>query len=308
MLTLTSRLTQVLAVLHQPHLTQDSGTCLAVSHHTTPPVGLPKQKAIILYGLRRTSDNTEQDIGFDSNGDLDTTALLAFVGTGGTDNGFVVKWYDQTGNADLVQSSASNQPIIVSNGSVVNENGKPTITFDYSSSNHFSAEPEDWGFVTSSNTSIFMVMDLTQYSTPRSVLYNISGDEVSSGHGDTLIGMARSNSLRIGFHDKSAGSWTPTPDGFFIGVDGFAAQQNLISSIYNSSGALDSYANNTIEGTNSANPEGSITANKFYIGSNSSGTNPMDGNMQEFIIFNSDETSNRTSIEGNINDHFDIYS
>jgi hypothetical protein len=32
-----------------------------------------------LIRVRRSSDDTEQDIGFDANGDLDTTALLAFV-------------------------------------------------------------------------------------------------------------------------------------------------------------------------------------------------------------------------------------
>ena len=47
--------------------------------------------------VRRSSDNSEQDIGFDVNGDLDTSALTTFVGA---NNGYVVKWYDQSGNSN----------------------------------------------------------------------------------------------------------------------------------------------------------------------------------------------------------------
>ena len=46
--------------------------------------------------VRRSSDNSTQNIGFTANGDLDTTALKTFVGSG---NGFITIWYDQSGNA-----------------------------------------------------------------------------------------------------------------------------------------------------------------------------------------------------------------
>jgi hypothetical protein len=70
--------------------------------------------------VRRASDNTEQDIGFVDN-ELDTSALTTFCS--GTD-GFVETWYDQSGNANnATQLTASNQPQIVSSGSVLTENG-----------------------------------------------------------------------------------------------------------------------------------------------------------------------------------------
>jgi hypothetical protein len=79
--------------------------------------------------VRRT-DLAESDIGFTSTGALDTTALLAFTGTGVLDNGFVTTWYDQSGNSrDLTQATATNQPQIVSSGSIITENGLPTISF-----------------------------------------------------------------------------------------------------------------------------------------------------------------------------------
>jgi len=76
--------------------------------------------------VRRSSDNAETDIGF-SGGNLDTSALTSFCGSG---NGFVTKWYDQSGNGrDVIQTTAANQPQIVSSGSVINVNSKPSIRF-----------------------------------------------------------------------------------------------------------------------------------------------------------------------------------
>jgi len=84
--------------------------------------------------VRRSSDNTEQDIGFSGN-NLNTTALLSFVGTGGTDNGFITTWYDQSGNGNNhTQGTAVNQPKIVNAGVVLTLTGvgtaRPKIQFD----------------------------------------------------------------------------------------------------------------------------------------------------------------------------------
>ncbi|MCD6013653.1 MAG: type sorting protein, partial [Flavipsychrobacter sp.] len=81
--------------------------------------------------VRRSSDNATQDIGFDGSGNLDQSALLTFVGTGGTDNGFIAKWYDQSGNAnDAVQSTSGSQPQIVSAGVVLTAGSRATIKFN----------------------------------------------------------------------------------------------------------------------------------------------------------------------------------
>jgi hypothetical protein len=75
--------------------------------------------------VRRTSDNAELNIGFTASGDLDTAALLAFVGSG---NGFVVTWYDQSGNGrHAVQTDPTQPPRIVSNGAIETQNGRPTV-------------------------------------------------------------------------------------------------------------------------------------------------------------------------------------
>jgi len=67
--------------------------------------------------VRRSSDSTTQDIGFDANGDVDTAAIASFVGAGNT--GTIVTWYDQSGNGNDWNTSntpnagtSANEPII----------------------------------------------------------------------------------------------------------------------------------------------------------------------------------------------------
>lgn len=75
--------------------------------------------------VRRSSDNTEQDIGFVSN-ELDTTALLSFVGS---NSGYVTTWYNQAvqGSDNANNSTAIYQPLIVLSGTLQIVNGKPAI-------------------------------------------------------------------------------------------------------------------------------------------------------------------------------------
>jgi hypothetical protein len=84
--------------------------------------------------VRRVSDNTETDIGFDANGDLDTLDLLLFYGSG-LNTVLVVKWYDQSGNSrDAVSVLTTTQPTIaqfdlgVGGPALITENGKPSMT------------------------------------------------------------------------------------------------------------------------------------------------------------------------------------
>ncbi|MFY8004907.1 MAG: FG-GAP-like repeat-containing protein, partial [Chitinophagaceae bacterium] len=78
--------------------------------------------------VRRSSDNTTQDIGFTTAGNLDTAALKTFVGS---NNGFVTIWYDQSGNArNLTQTTAGSQPAIINAGVIYRRSGSPTVFFD----------------------------------------------------------------------------------------------------------------------------------------------------------------------------------
>lgn len=77
--------------------------------------------------IRRSSDDTLLDIGF-VDGVFDTDGLAAFVGAG---DGFVHTWYCQVeGAPNAVQTTLSEQPILVDNGTLLIENGKPAMRFD----------------------------------------------------------------------------------------------------------------------------------------------------------------------------------
>jgi hypothetical protein len=87
------------------------------------------------------NDNSNQlGIGFADN-ELDQTSLLSFTGSG---DGFGVELKDQTGNGrNFLQSSASSQPKIVSNGSVILANGKPTLFYN-GSKDHLRLSAKDF--------------------------------------------------------------------------------------------------------------------------------------------------------------------
>jgi len=76
--------------------------------------------------VRRSSDDAEED--FSAN-QVSSGAVEAFVG--GSNDGFVEVLYDQSGNfRHAIQETATNQPKIVSSGSLITVNSKPAITFD----------------------------------------------------------------------------------------------------------------------------------------------------------------------------------
>jgi trimeric autotransporter adhesin len=81
-----------------------------------------------LIQVRRSTDNTTSNIGYNGSGNIDLSALSTFVGSG---DGFITIWYDQSGNGNhAIQASPTLQPKIVNAGSVVTSNSRPTIQFD----------------------------------------------------------------------------------------------------------------------------------------------------------------------------------
>jgi len=91
-------------------------------------------------------DNSDQlGIGF-ANNELNEPELVTFADGG---DAFNVEFKDQTGNGrDFFQSSAASQPKIVSNGSVIKLNTKPTLSYD-GTNDHLRYPTTD--FVTATN-------------------------------------------------------------------------------------------------------------------------------------------------------------
>ena len=104
--------------------------------------------------VRRFSDNAEQD--FTSVQITDGT-LTTFTGTS---HGYVSTWYDQSGNGNhATQSTALEQPRIVSNGVVELQNGKPSLY--YAGSHHLNVNSP-----ISDARSVFMTVKQTSNARP----------------------------------------------------------------------------------------------------------------------------------------------
>jgi hypothetical protein len=95
--------------------------------------------------VRRSSDNTTQDIGF-SGGWLDESALTTFVGA---NDGFIDTWYDQTANGfNAIQATTTLQPRIVSSGTIYKPTptrsgatARPSLAFGFSGTRYLEASP-----------------------------------------------------------------------------------------------------------------------------------------------------------------------
>lgn len=100
-------------------------------------------------------------------------------------NGFVTTWYDQSGNGlNVTNTTANNQPQIVSSGSVLMQNSKPTMLFDGSNDSLFRANTnifrnKNYGVIFTANRFI-----ATPVTNSRAILYvsnSLGGTRYSNG-------------------------------------------------------------------------------------------------------------------------------
>jgi hypothetical protein len=222
--------------------------------------------------VRRASDNAEQDIGFDGNGDLDTTALATFCS--GTD-GFVKVWYDQSGNGnDATQTTTADQPKIYdSSTGVVTENGKPAVLLARDGVNRWRMDISS-PIVSSNDLSSFLLAYDKAYTRM------LAG---TSGRYTTQLG----------------GAW----DGVTItGGSTTTLTEMALVSMLKTSTTASYYLNSDLEFSDTCGT--TITISNFDLFPNTSiGIIP----IQEVVIYASGQSTNRTGIEDNINGYFDIY-
>jgi hypothetical protein len=240
--------------------------------------------------VRRSSDNTEQNIGFVNN-ILDTSALSTFCGGG---NGFITTWYDQSGNArNATQTTAANQPLVYSSGSVVTQNSKPSIQGD--GTNYFLTN-------NLGNTSVPVSLFIASVRTSGTV-YAYDWAMGEAGWSTALSAMSSAFEVNT----QTFFQWS----GNTLHLDGTSTLNIFyLKSILNLTSAprLLFYKNNVSQTI--GQPTGSISTDgkgTIFGDASTSKSQRFAGKISELIIYKSDQNTNVNAINTNINTHYGIY-
>jgi len=251
--------------------------------------------------VRRSSDNAEQDIGFVGN-NLDTASLLTFCGVG---NGFVTTWYDQSGNArNATQTTAGRQPRIVNGGIIELDNSKSSLRFDGTDDFLLTG---NYNFVATDKIYISSVASSETNNSTR-VVFAFSDNSTYRSFASAYFQSTGRNAAQ--FSTDNTNVQTNAYDTYSIN------QQYLLETLFNTNQALAQnriqiYRNNNILtfNSNTNSYQANIISNNkpLSIGADGLGNFRHQGKIQEIILYPTDQSTNRSAIETNINTHYNIY-
>jgi len=240
-----------------------------------------------------TGGQPEKDFYPDENGELSLnssdggTTLGSWIGS---NSGYVVTWYSQAGvsGRDATQSTAANQPQILSGGALITKNGKVALDFD-GVNDEMSAATANSSLNSANSYSLSLVASINNNNS-----FETAFESENSG-GIQLLIDTRTQSRHTILNGTNPVFWN------------MAARNNStnlrLNTAFHDSGDMSVFSNGTA-GTSSSYT-GSYGNSIFRIGK-AGGAN-YDGYISEFILWSQNEISNRTGIETNINDYFSIY-
>jgi hypothetical protein len=248
--------------------------------------------------VRRSSDNTEQNIGFDGSGNLDTSALTTFVGAG---NGFVVTIFDQSGNGiNMTSSFANRQAKIVSSGVVELLGTKPCL--NTTSINTLYRPTGGSTFI--DYKTLFTAGQVN--STTYSPLMSYQGGYEVLGVNDpwgTAEGIGK-----FYYHKHDYG--TNYPGSPIIGGRYVYGNSAVFGPSTNPFVWYINMRNTYLYASYNGNSEtqlaswGSAMRSDYFLSGNDVG---FKGKLTEIIFYNSDKSANKSAIESNINTYYSIY-
>ena len=226
--------------------------------------------------VRRSGDNAESDFGFVNNY-LNTASLVAFcIAGGGTQNGQIVTWYDQSGNNyHVTNATPAQQPTIVTAGALVTLGSHTAVSADGGDSLLYTL-----GAAQAQPATIFMVANAT----------GGSGTGVFGGTG-----------TRWTIQANNITSWLVNA-GVTLSSGITTAARRLIYSLINGGSSVISL--NGAAGT--SGNAGASTTQTIRLFNDSAGAG-MNGNIQECVGWFNNRSSDKSLIESNINDYYGIY-
>lgn len=250
------------------------------------------------YCIRVQNDSaTNLDVGF-SGGYLDTSAIASHCGAG---SGRITTWYDQSGNGvDATQASVSSMPIIYSSGSLNQVNSKAAVSFDGGDLLLSSSDQVHTGswYATSvvetpSSTGNEQILCQDDSATGDRIAQYLRVGQSSSGTARTVV---------FNTANKSRADNTAT-------ASMLTSTQMQISAYANSSGALEAFINSSSNGSTSYT--GTLQTGSYHlsIGASTRVSLPgayWNGSIQEIILWDGDQPSNRSSIETEIDTYYSI--
>ena len=204
--------------------------------------------------------------------------LATWVGAG--NNGFVSKWYDQSGNAeDLIQSADANQPKIVQGGNLLdggmrfddNQFLETTNTFTYGSGTTLST------FITNTSDgdeSAYLLRFASDY-----IIYN------TGGGGRRVFAGTNANAGNVTGDEEL---WT------------------IISELNTAGGTSNFYVDGTLASAADASIGTRTVSNRVLNIGGSGASTHWNGTVNEVIVYTDDQSANRTAIETDIIDYYSI--
>lgn len=284
-----------------------------------------------LLRVRRSGDNAEFDFGVGSDGLVNWSSVTAFcVAGGGTQNGFVVTAYDQSGNGrHATQSDPTRQMQIASGGVLLTDTGlgvgavpraamRGTGTQFYEVASSTSAfnflhnGGDGWvlgvqRFGTSSNPTVRYLLLGNDGDSTANIGSRVFFDDRVSVPANNRIGVmvdrgvagltnAAVNNNSV---DNSINPNETTIVNVLFDADNATAANR--SAIYVNNGAA--IQNNTL--TNA--PSGANSTFNMQWGAGGNGVVPIVGSLQRLVIWSTNQSANRTTINNITNDFYKAF-
>jgi len=249
--------------------------------------------------FRRSSDDTEQDIGFDATGKLDESALSSF---GGSDILYLTKWYSQVNATEIYNDYTASQATITTAGGTIRKldgkvvclysdlagstggAGGSLINYTYSDDIYYTGTSYE-------SYSVFHVL-----SRPASIERYSMAMNGGTGGGPAFI---FDYNARVEWYNGNSERHIVDNSDFSTGA------LSLLSATRGpGAGSLDLFYNGTeVQSNKNITNLGSDGSLRLFMANNNDGTNAY---CAEFLLYKSNKTSDVASINSNITTYYGL--